>query len=98
MIFVFLAVANSPAAFFRIALVPPPVEDADIQHTVDSRFHAGGTAGFKGSSGSVEPDIRTLEQRNHFEQQIHENQQDRDNDAHATSGYGYSCELIIEVT
>ena len=57
---VFLAVADGPAAILPVAFAPPTVQNTDVQNAVDGGFHSGGTAGFHGPSGCVEPYISSL--------------------------------------
>ena len=61
-VFVFLAIADGPAAVGGVALAPPAVEDGDIETAVDGGFHAGGAAGFHAAAWGVEPDVGSLDE------------------------------------
>ena len=59
---VLLPVSDVPPPSFSIPFTPPSIEDTHVEDTVRSGFHAGSTARFKWSSGSVEPHIHSLNQ------------------------------------
>ena len=55
-----LATADGPAVGARPALVPPAVEDGDIDDAVDGRLHAARPRGLERPARVVEPDIDAL--------------------------------------
>src|SRR5271157_4478614 len=59
---VFLAAADGPADLRRVGLVPPTVEDREVQAAVGEQFHAAGPAGLVGPAGRVEPYVAALDE------------------------------------
>src|SRR5678815_2683807 len=52
--------ADCPTVVSVMALKPPPVENADIQDAIHSRFLPARSARFQRRPGIIQPNIRTL--------------------------------------
>src|ERR1019366_6310584 len=57
---VFFALTNRPADAGRIRLVPPAVQDADVERAVERGLHAARATGLERASGRVEPAVNAL--------------------------------------
>ena len=59
---ILLAMTDGPACLGRIALVPPAIQNAQVQSSVCRGLHAAGAAGLVRPARRVEPDIDPLDQ------------------------------------
>ena len=57
---IFRWIADRPAVISVVSLIPPAVQDADVQYAVHRRFLPACATRFQGRPGVVQPDVDTL--------------------------------------